>query len=510
MVLVYFFVSLFTQSQIGAYDTMWHIRTGDLLLSGQFPHTDIFSYTAYGREWILHEWGSEVLFALFYRWSGWNGLVVLRSLIGSITLGVMFRILQKRNVNLFLAILMTIIFCLELLTIWNTRPHLFSALFFTYLLYLYDAYRRRESRLIYALPLLFMLWINMHGGYVIGFIFLLTALGGESLSLALNLDDQRTMSPRKLVTLLAITSVSFLFCFINPLGAKLVFYPLMYLGDKIGDFHNFITEWQVSSFINAAGFIVLVMATCFFALVSRKKMPLYEVLAVLVFMFLSFKANRHDVLFAIVAVPAISPLIEDVLSRFARQWHERTTGWLQTSLGSIRYYFCSRSTSFLKKEEQLFNPAILAVELLLVLFVSMNVLPPVINARLLPGQYPTKTLLFLKEHPDLPGNLFNQYAWGGIIIKELPEKKVFIDGRADVYQKDIIEKYFNMIALKANWKHLLRDYNITQILVDPNQMMARFLPGIDPNWRVMEKDESSVLLYNGESLPASTSDTADE
>ncbi|MFC1761621.1 hypothetical protein ACFL6U_06015 [Planctomycetota bacterium] len=496
MVLASFFVFLFAHSQIVAYDTMWHLRTGDLILSGVFPQTDIFSYTAYGREWILHEWGSEVIFSLCYKWSGWNGLVVFRALIFSITMGIMFRLLQKRNINLFLAILLTFSCYFATLITWTVRPHIFSILFLTLLLYLYDAYIHRNSKAIYILPLLFMLWINLHGGYVIGFIFLATALSGEGLSLALGVNNDRDVSWRKLAILSLIAGVSFLCCFINPLGAKLVFYPLMYLGDTMGDFYTFITEWQASSSRNALSFIALVIATCIAALGSRKKLPLYEVLVVFVFMFFGFKAIRHTAIFAIVAIPAVSSLIEDILSRSARILTDRTRDALSKSLKLIRYYLFSRSITFLKKEDQVFNPILLALILLLLLLVSTTILSPLVNARLSSKQYPKETLSYLKESPHLEGNIFNQYAWGGIIIKELPNKKVFIDGRADVYQKDIIEQYKNVIVLKEDWSEILKKHNVTHILVDPNQIIARFLPGIDPNWHIAEEDDNSVLLLH--------------
>ncbi len=67
IVLVLFLAALLALSKINTFDIFWHLKTGDMLLAGTFLKTDVFSYTAFGREWLLHEWGSEVIFSWFHR-----------------------------------------------------------------------------------------------------------------------------------------------------------------------------------------------------------------------------------------------------------------------------------------------------------------------------------------------------------------------------------------------------------------------------------------------------------
>lgn len=49
-------------------DTWWHIRAGEEILRAHaWPHTETYSFTAAGTEWIAYEWLGEVAMALAYR-----------------------------------------------------------------------------------------------------------------------------------------------------------------------------------------------------------------------------------------------------------------------------------------------------------------------------------------------------------------------------------------------------------------------------------------------------------
>jgi hypothetical protein len=81
ILLIALFISILKYSTICSYDIWWHLKTGLTLLSGVFPKVDIFSFTATGREWILHEWGSEIVFALIDKYWSLAGLMVFKAII---------------------------------------------------------------------------------------------------------------------------------------------------------------------------------------------------------------------------------------------------------------------------------------------------------------------------------------------------------------------------------------------------------------------------------------------
>src|SRR5919112_1583036 len=81
-----------TAGQITDPDFWWHLRTGQLIYETRaIPHTDIFSFTAQGKEWITHEWLAEVLIYAIYKLSGWGGLVVSFALVMTAALWIAYR-----------------------------------------------------------------------------------------------------------------------------------------------------------------------------------------------------------------------------------------------------------------------------------------------------------------------------------------------------------------------------------------------------------------------------------
>src|SRR5688572_26298888 len=70
-------------------DTLWHIRTGQLILEqGRWPEADVFSHTFYGRPWIAKEWVSHLLLNTAYNIGGWLGVMILTLAVCAVTCGV--------------------------------------------------------------------------------------------------------------------------------------------------------------------------------------------------------------------------------------------------------------------------------------------------------------------------------------------------------------------------------------------------------------------------------------
>src|SRR5262249_39074974 len=89
---------------------------------------------------------------------------------------------------------------------------------------------------------------------------------------------------------------------------------------------------------------------------------------------------------------------------------------------------------------------------------------------------------FIREH-DLPGPVFNFQPWGGYLIHEwYPERRVFIDGRMDMYGKVIVDDYLDVAAAKPQWAEILDRYGIQTALLPKGSALASVL-SVDPHWR---------------------------
>src|SRR5262249_32474426 len=71
-----------------------------------------------------------------------------------------------------------------------------------------------------------------------------------------------------------------------------------------------------------------------------------------------------------------------------------------------------------------------------------------------PGDMPVAGARFIQEH-HLPDPVFNFQPWGGYLIHEwYPERRVFIDGRMDMYGKAVVDDYLNAAAAKPQWAEI--------------------------------------------------------
>lgn len=490
-----FIVAFFGFSTIKNYDIWWHLKTGELILSGYFPKAEIFSFTAQGRDWILHEWGSEVVFAFLFKHFGIAGLVLLRAFIISISLGLIFKIMICRNVDIFISFVMTLLIFFGTTNVWTIRPHIFTVLFLIILMGLYDNYKfKNKYSILYWIPVLFLIWINTHGGFIIGFIFLLTSIISELINTIFKIDQENLVPIKKIRLLFFSAIVSFLLCLFNPNTYKGLLYPLLYISKKMPNFYTLIKEWNASSYQNSKIFIFILLFLILIKLLSKKKIEFSQAVLIIVFLFLAFKSRRHIVLFLFVAIPVFAPLCQDIISfyfdRLIKTFPRRGKPVLQ----KIYYYFKSRSERFLWLEGQLSLHIFLIIFMVLI---SILVLSGRFNTTFGLGleetSYPAKALDYLKEN-RIDGNIINQYRWGGLLIHEVPDIKVFIDGRLDVYRKDIYNEYETVMNLKDGFNEVIEKYNIKCILSDKKQPVARFLVKIDKNWVIVQEDDISVIL----------------
>ncbi|MEO8484409.1 MAG: hypothetical protein ABI634_19540 [Acidobacteriota bacterium] len=195
-------------------DLWGHLRFGqDIVRTGSIVHVDEYSFTS-DRPWINHEWLSEVLFAEAYRVAGPTGLILLKLLIISALLALVWR--QVRNVAPSSHATFWIVVLAFVGTYWRThsiRPQLFSVLFFAVLLVVIARADEGRRRLLLIVPPMIALWVNLHGGWIVG-------LGVLGLWVAFRCVDRRLRySARAFVAMVGVTAVAA--TLINPYGVEL-------------------------------------------------------------------------------------------------------------------------------------------------------------------------------------------------------------------------------------------------------------------------------------------------
>ena len=449
-------------------DLWWHVAVGRWIFEHKsLPLVDSWSFTREGQPWLQHEWLSDFVFELFAACFGMNFLVYLKWLILLATFLLLFRMVQritKESISSYLSILLAVAVASPFLDI---RPHLFSALGYVVLLNLTMS---REKAPMF-LPLLFLVWVNLHAGFFFGLMALFVVLC-PVLVFGPAADRGRAI-------LIWFSSAAI--CLVNPNGIKTFAYPLKYAFDRSSPFKA-IDEWQrpfvaggIQSALYPYAIGIFVIAALF--LVTRrwrvkKELPWVGLALGFLTLAMSLTSRRFIVLFAIsqalLTGPALAELIAPRLARIPR----------------------------------LLPPA--AALLLGIIWLWPYPLAPYAFQYLTAeDEFPIETCNFIEAN-NLSGNVFSYYNWGGYLhLRTNGRMKVFIDGRADtIYDADTFRRYALVQGFHPGWENVLEQSGAQYILWPRNNtgkpLAALIASG---RWRVLYDDFVSVLLVRVDRQP---------
>ncbi|MBI3448867.1 MAG: hypothetical protein HY049_08140 [Acidobacteria bacterium] len=221
-------------------DIFIHLKLGEWILAhGAVPSADPFSFTAGGRPYVAHEWLAAVVFHLVHAAAGVNGLILFKALLVVLTAGLLVRVAFRLGATLP-SILWSSILALHVASArFLERPHLFSYLFVAAYLALFFEYREggRRRAWLYAIPLLHILWVNLHGGHVVGLLLVAVFAVGEAA------ERWRGRATRAdAVAVAALIPATIAASLVNPYGWKLLTFPFELTGMRL--YMNQILEWR--------------------------------------------------------------------------------------------------------------------------------------------------------------------------------------------------------------------------------------------------------------------------
>jgi Flp pilus assembly protein TadD len=441
---------------LNSLDIWWHLKTGEnILATGTVPHRDIFTYTANGRTWITHEWLSGILFFGIYTLGGPNLLVLFKALLTSaaMSLGAAAGLVgnggRQRLPGVAVGVLLG---GLLLAQRAYARPHLITAVFLAAtLLLLRLETTTPKGRRFWAMVPLFVLWANLHSGFVLGLALIVLYWLGEAFGIKLgwnasNLAEKRSFEPVDWRGRLVVLGATVLGTLLNPHHLHAFLYPFNLLGrEEVRDhiielrsvFHPAFSGALFLKVLVATGLVLLV------ALISaRRNWCLAVLVPGAVFGLIALNSMRGLTEFAVL-VPAIIGLHGVRLAR-----HRRVA------------------------------LATMAAVILLAITVGVKLqrqgMPLGSDTYQSPGfgvnrdQYPAGAVSFFQETQP-SGRLFNILGFGGYLIHELwPQYQVFIDGRLDVFPAGFLDSYGNLMRTGVGWDQLCRRYGITMAIVNYN------------------------------------------
>jgi hypothetical protein len=447
-------------------DMWWHLRTGQVILEEGIPRQDIYSFTVPEQRWITHEWLSEVAMWLGYQAAGLGGLIVLSAAVVTVT----FALVYKRSAGRpYLAGFVILVAALASAPFWGARPQLFNMLLTACFIFLLEGFKdgKVSRRALWLLPLLTLLWANLHSGYLVGIAVLLVYVVGESLGQLTGRPGDRGLDWAAIRWLGIMTGASFLIAVVNPNGPELWIYPFFTLGSNA--MQSYIQEWASPDFHQVIFWpFAFLLATGLLAMIAGRRPPswtnglLFGGTAAA-----GLLSARHIPLFAIAASPVICRHLLLALQR-------------------TRFY---PLLSGQDKEQSAGRLAIVNWLLLLValLFAAGWALGKVAgNESAIAAQYPVAAVNYLAESGLDEQRGYNSYNWGGYLIwRDIP---VYVDGRADVYGDEFLHYYRRTFDLSYLWQQPLDEYDVEYVLIEHRSALSSLLTASD-QWQLAYDDD---------------------
>ena len=398
-------------------DIWWHLKVGDWIVQHlAVPHTGIFTWTAVNRPWVAYSWGYEVLLSRAYAWFGLVGVGIYGTLL---TLGVAYSIfwmLRRLSGHFWVACTLAIVTCSAFLFNLMPRPVFFSMMLFCVTLTLVlEASRTGRVQSLYWLPLIFVLWANVHIQFIYGLfvVGLLMAVNVSQWIAARVGWEPEWLLPPKLPpkVVVAVFAACFVATCIGPYSFHL--YQVIFQYAQAKTPYRIIRELQPLNFRAGSHYVqLLLMAFAFFAVGRRNKVDVFKLAVLAIAGAVAFRTMRDAWFICIPAAACIAESFTDEAEREATETWRQSLGVAVVVVLSLLLF--ARSTDFNTRGLD----------------------------RAISGFLPVNAANYLRQHPT-PGPLYNTLDWGGFLIWYMPDYPVAIDGRTDLYGDELDELFFS-------------------------------------------------------------------
>jgi len=470
-VYVFVFAFLFASRPLSDGDFWWHLKTGEYIIRNfSIPRVDLYSFTVRGKPWIAHEWLSEAIFYLVYSRAGFNTLIFIFTVLTVLAFWIVFRRTSAHPFVKGFAVLLSV---WSILPTIGVRPRTFTLLFAAiYLAVLHRFVLERETRAIWWLAPLMIVWVNLHAGYLLGLVLIGVAIAGVVLDawfagekLASHWSQLKTLA---LVFVACLVAVN-----LNPQGPRIFVFPFEFFLSPVQQ--DQIVDWLSPDFHQKELFplLALIMLTIAALALSPKRVRPSELLLYLATLYMTLKSNRHMAIFALVA----GPMLADYLQH-----------WLDTT--RFTHMFGESRSATTGRRKVIFN-----IILLIPLIACLIKLKSVIYSPPTQKQVgvPLNAVSYLKAN-GITGNTFTDpNIWGGYLIWETPSNPVYIDGRIDMYGDQFMREYLGIIHGLTRWQEPFDKYSVQVAMVSPTSQLRLQLEQ-SPQWQQLYRDEMAVVF----------------
>jgi hypothetical protein len=459
-------------------DLWGHVLFGrDMVLGGSIVHADSYSFLA-DRPWINHEWLSECTMYLAYALGANPGLVLLKLTLLLIMLSGVWRALTRRNIRGRERDLLIACVALGAFPQFNhMRPQVFSLALFPWVLVALRETRTTCYAAAASIPLLLALWVNLHGGWIVG---------AGVLAMWTVCTIASPGPAREKFLLPSVGALALLATLANPYG----WHMWSFLWSTVGFGRAEISDWQPVFRIGTAFTVIWlalsVAATAAIVVAwSEKPKRIHSIAIVAMLCVASFWVNR---LLAFFAIATVALLGAEMITAWGRLRKARTSETAET-----RGWAAAAAV-------------VIAIGIMMTagLVAADNASCVRVDSSIMPEA----EVVDVVAQKHLEGRLAVWFDWGEYAIWHMsPGVLVSIDGRREtVYSDTVLQRHLQFYYLPSSFAQFLEHADPDLIWLPSHLPVLRTLQ--ESGWTTVFSGPRSVLLAKGNnpqtSVPASS------
>ena len=447
-------------------DFFWHLATGRLIIVDRaIPTTDPFSFTWFGEPWVPDQWLAQIAIAATFDFIGGAAMLVIFGVLAAFGLAFIGEAMRREGARVTVIVGLTLVAGAALLSQVTARPQVVSFAILGALLAILIRARPESGWRLWLLPILFLVWANTHGFFIIGlgvgFVYLVATLLG------------RTPMRERRKVVLGAGLASLIATMLTPQGPAGILYALSF-GDS-GDWGaRNIAEWQSPNFHDPQ-FLPFLALLLVVLVVGIRRVPGWLAVIAIMGMTLGLVAIRTIGVGALMILPAAIAAASERLGERRTTRSDPARRWLEVGVAGV----------------------IGAV----VLGAALGRGPIRVDDRHLPVAG-----IEILSRSDPGVRLLASYGWGGYAISELYPTggRVFVDGRMHKYAPEVMEDYLAIADASPGWQQLADRYGVEAMLLRADALVTRGIAQ-EAGWCEVYRDDLQVLLLPACAQGGSTS-----
>lgn len=465
-------------------DFWWHLRAGQLSLTNSSPILeDLTTFSVYKSPWVNHSWLSQIFYFIIQNSLGNIGIMISVAIIATLSIFFVYiRLKSHPIINGF-----TILLCvMTTAVVWSPRPQLLTLLFFSILTYLLTEKSIFSDKIPTLLvPILFLVWGNLHAGFSIGIILIITIFIGKLFDFLLSNEESNQKQYKKLIYWLLLIVTCSLIVMVNPNGIGI--WQVQFNTINLPSLQNLIPEWASPNFheLYQQPFLWLWLFLVFFFMANRTSYKFSTIIPLLVFGGLGFISRRNYVYFAIFSIPLLSNELQNFFDMYIKD------SFLEKRILNKIKNFNKKSDNKFSKFINLFLVGFLwFVTTWKIVYLSSPIIFDVYEKM----NFPKEAITAIEKEELSELRCLNSYTWGGYISWKIPEMRIFIDGRTDLYGENLIQDWIEMVNGGNTWREKFEFYDINCVFLEEERPIINLLK--DYGWQVIYSDELSIIMTN--------------